>query len=269
MCAYAGDSPKNFDRALRSIWNEQTVKPRQIVLVVDGPIRADLDSVIRQAEIELDGVMHVTRLLSNLGHGRARQAGLAKCSENWVAVMDADDIAVPERLEILTSVIEKEPDISVIGSALAEFKEVGDELIEIGNRFYPESHTEIIAQLPWRSPIAQPTVAFRKDAVVKVGGYQHWYNNEDYYLWVRLAEAGYQFRNVPTITIRFRVSDATFKRRSGLKYWLSEARLQLYIYRSSVSGGIRPLIVGVLGRLFVQVILPNSLRTKFYSNFLR
>lgn len=269
MCVYASDSPRNFGRALRSIWNEQTLKPTQIVLVVDGPIGDELTSVINQTDSELVNVLNVIWLSSNVGHGRARQAGLKVCSEEWIAVMDADDIAMPKRLEMLASVIKREPNISVIGSALAEFKEVEGELIEVGNRFFPETHAEIIAQLPWRSPFAQPTVAFSREAVLKVGGYQHWYYNEDYYLWVRLAEAGYCFHNIRSITIRFRTSDNTFKRRGGLKYWLSESKLQLYIYKSSISGGLRPLVVGVLGRLVVQVVLPNSLRAKFYSVFLR
>ena len=42
----------------------------------------------------------------------------------------------------------------------------------------------------------QMTEMFKKKDVMSVGGYQHWYCNEDYFLWIRMALSGYKFHNV-------------------------------------------------------------------------
>ena len=96
MCVYGKDNPEWFRRALDSVYS-QTVKPNEVVLVVDGPIGDDLQSVIEEYS-SVDGFKAIY-LETNHGHGNARRKSLECCSYELVALMDADDVCLPDRFE--------------------------------------------------------------------------------------------------------------------------------------------------------------------------
>ncbi len=75
------------------------------------------------------------------------------------------------------------------------------------------------------------TVMLKKESVEKVGGYIDWYCEEDYYLWVRMVEAGMVFANLPDKLVNVRVGEEMCQRRGGKRYFDSEARLQKYMYK--------------------------------------
>ena len=97
MSVYKSDNAEHFDRALCSITEEQSVKPDEIVLVVDGPVYGELSQIIES--YNNNPLFKVIQLEKNMGHGEARRTGLNNCSHNLVALMDADDISFPDRFE--------------------------------------------------------------------------------------------------------------------------------------------------------------------------
>ena len=78
------------------------------------------------------------------------------------------------------------------------------------------------------------TVMLRKSDIQAVGGYQDWYCEEDYYLWIRLALAGYKFYNINENLVNVRVGQEMYKRRGGMRYFKSEASLQKYMYKNNL-----------------------------------
>ena len=66
MSIYRNGDAQHFDRAVNSIWDEQTVKPNEIVLVADGPLTDGLDQVINKWKNKLDGVLKVVSLEKNM-----------------------------------------------------------------------------------------------------------------------------------------------------------------------------------------------------------
>lgn len=94
------DSSVFLERALVSMTVEQTRRPDEVVLVTDGPIPIELEAVVRRWQRELGPCFMVVPLNENVGLGAALNAGLAKCSHSLVARMDADDVALPTRLEV-------------------------------------------------------------------------------------------------------------------------------------------------------------------------
>ena len=64
MCVYGKDDPKHFKTAVESILN-QTVKPSEVVLVVDGPVPDELDNVIK--DFEKQESFKVIRFAENQG----------------------------------------------------------------------------------------------------------------------------------------------------------------------------------------------------------
>lgn len=263
MCVYHGDDAANFQTAVESVL-AQTCLPEEVVLVVDGPVPAALEEVI--SAYEKNPLFRVLWLEKNCGHGAARRAGLEACRCELVALMDADDICVPERFALQTAAFAAHPEACVIGGQIEEF--IGTPQQTVGKRVVPLTDGEIKAYLKKRCPFNQVAVMLRKQAVNGAGGYLDWYCDEDYYLWLRLFLAGGCFANVPETLVMVRVSEDMYARRGGWKYFCSESRLQRFMLKNGIVS--LPLYcVNVLKRLVVQVLLPNRVRGWIFQNFAR
>ena len=264
MSVYKNDKPNDFLEAVRSIYN-QTVKPDDIVLVVDGPIGWELQDVIKTLETEMP-ILNVKWLPINQGHAIARQTGLEAAKNELIAIMDSDDISVSNRFEKQLAAFEMHPEVTVVGGLINEF--IGEFSNVIGSRMVPRSDEEIKNYMKSRSPMNLVTVMMRKSHLQKVGGYIDWYCEEDYYLWVRLALAGYKFYNIQENLVNVRVGKDMYARRGGWKYFKSEAKLQKYMWQHGVIGF--PLYVyNVLIRFIVQIAMPNALRGWVFRTFAR
>ena len=264
MSVYKNDKPADFLVAVRSIYN-QTTAPNDIVLVVDGPVGDELKSAISELEQEIP-VMNVICLPTNQGHATARQTGLAAAKNKLCAVMDADDIAVPNRFEMQLQAFEEHPDVTVVGGIINEFIRTTENVV--GTRIVPEHDAEIKDYLKARCPMNLVTVMLKKSDVMKVGGYLDWYCEEDYYLWIRLALAGYKFYNIQENLVNVRVGEAMYQRRGGWRYFKSEASLQRYMWKHGVIG-LGRCIYNVAIRFAVQVAMPNSVRGWVFRTFAR
>ncbi|MBQ3064013.1 MAG: glycosyltransferase [Clostridia bacterium] len=263
MCVYGRDNPDWFQVAVDSILN-QTCPPDEVVLVVDGPVPEALDGVI--AEYEKLAAFKVIRFAENRGHGNARRAGLENCSHNIVALMDADDISVPDRFERQLAEFERDEHLDIVGGAITEF--IDEPQNAVGQRVVLATDEEIKRDMKTRCPMNQMTVMFRKDSVQRVGGYVDWYCDEDYYLWIRMLLADMRFANIPDTLVYARVGKEMYQRRGGVKYFKSEARLQKYMRKQGVIG-FGTYLSNVLKRLIVQVLLPNRLRGWVFKKFAR
>ena len=263
MCVYKNDNPEHFKLAVDSILN-QTCKPDEVVLVVDGPVTETLDEIINNCE--KTNVFNVIRLTENLGHGNARRSGLENCKNELVALMDADDISVPDRFEKQLSVFENDKKVSVVGGNISEFIDNPKNIV--GRRIVPQNDSDIKAYMGKRCPMNQVTVMFKKSHVNNVGGYIDWYCEEDYYLWIRLALKGYKFANINETLVNVRVGKEMYSRRGGIKYFKSEANLQRYMLRKKMITFPRHLI-NVTERLIIQVLMPNKLRGFVFRKFAR
>ncbi len=263
ICVYGGDNPEHFEIAVESILN-QTAAPAEVVLVVDGPVPARLDEII--SSYEHNPVFKVIRLSENQGHGEARRVGLVNCSHEIVALMDADDISVPNRFEKQLEVLCSDETLSIVGGNIAEFIGGPDHIV--GYRIVPQTDVEIKEYLKTRCPMNQMTVMFRKKAVSSVGGYLDWYCDEDYYLWLRMHLAGMRFANISEVLVNVRVGKEMYQRRGGWKYFASEAKLQKYMLQNRVIG-YPTYLANVAKRLIVQVLLPNRLRSWVFQTFAR
>jgi glycosyltransferase involved in cell wall biosynthesis len=264
MSVYEKDNPKHFDIALESIFN-QTVKPTEVVLVVDGPI-PDAISQIIQTKKENYANFKVIYLEKNMGHGESRRTGLKNCSYELVAIMDSDDISVEDRFEKEIRCFREDKELSIVGGNVMEFEDEVSNVI--GIRKVPAEDFEIKQYMKSRCPFTQVTVMFKKSHVNNVGGFIDWHCEEDYFLWIRMFLAGCKFKNLPENLVFVRMNDDSYMRRGGIKYFKSEAALQLFMYRNDVIGLIR-LVFNIMIRLFVQILIPNGLRKWLFKKFFR
>lgn len=263
MCVYGKDNPKWFRVAVESIL-DQTCPPNEVVLVVDGPVPDELGTVIN--EYEKNPVFKVIRLAENQGHGNARRTGLENCSNELVAIMDSDDISVPERFEQQIKMFESDPSIDIIGGNIAEF--VGEIDNFVGKRIVPCSDLEIKDYMKYRCPMNLVTVMFKKSSVYAAGGFIDWFCEEDYYLWLRMYLKKMKFANIPDVLVNVRVGKEMYQRRGGWKYFKSEAKLQKYMFDNKVIK-FPTYFINCSKRFVVQVMLPNRIRGWVFKKFAR
>jgi glycosyltransferase involved in cell wall biosynthesis len=263
MCVYINDNAAHFRESIESILN-QTIKPDEVILVVDGPITPDLENVIK--EYENGSFFKTIRLPKNVGHGEARRKGLENCSNDLVALMDADDISLPERFEKQINCFAHDPDLAIVGGNIEEFIESTNSVVGIRN--VPQNDSEIKKYMKKRCPFNQVTVMFKKDCVIKAGGYIDWDYEEDYYLWIRMYESGAKFLNLNDTLVFVRVGKEMYKRRGGWKYFKSEALLQQYMLKKNIINKIE-FIYNVSIRFILQVLMPNTVRGFIFKKFAR
>ena len=263
MCVYGGDKAEWFKTAVNSILH-QTLPPSEIVLVVDGAVPNDLSEIIELFEQNI--LFKVIRLKENQGHGIARRTGLQACSNELVAIMDADDISNPNRFQKQIEVFKEKPDIDIVGGMITEFVDTPENIV--GKRIVPLTDRDIKAYMKRRCPMNLVTVMFKKSSIESVGGFIDWYCEEDYYLWIRMSLHNMKFANVTDELVKVRVGKKMYQRRGGIKYFKSEEKLQRYMLKNKIIG-LQRYVINVSERLILQVFLPNKIRGYIFKKLAR
>lgn len=265
ISVYKSDDPKFFDRALFSITEMQTIKPDEIVLVVDGPVCEELNRVIEKYE-HLYSIFHIIRLEKNGGLGNALKIAVENSKYDLIARMDSDDVSLPTRFEQQLKYFEEYPEVDIVGGDITEF--IGDESNIVGKRVVPKTNEEIREYMKKRCALNHVSVMYKRDAVQGAGGYQDWFCNEDYYLWIRMWLNHAVFANTGSILVNVRVGKEMYQRRGGWKYFKSEAKLQSFMLKKGVIRVPRYL-VNVSERLILQVLMPNKVRGFLFQKLAR
>ncbi|EGR4362773.1 glycosyltransferase [Vibrio cholerae] len=262
MSVYHKDSPSAFKEALDSLVNS-VVSPDEVVLVEDGPLGDELQSVISSFSNKLP-VKNV-KLANNVGLGKALSIGLRECSYEWVARFDSDDICHPARFQTQVAFIQQHESIDIIGTAIAEFESSKDDIHAY--RKPPINHDEIVEYAKSRNPFNHMTVMYRKSKVLEAGSYQDNYLYEDYALWVRMINNGAVTANIPEALVYARTGNGMEIRRGGIKYAKSEILAQLGFYQIGFINK-RQFYTNLLLRVPVRLV-PGGIRKLIYRKFLR
>ncbi len=145
-----------------------------------------------------------------LAQSRNRSLELARAE--LVAILDCDDVCLPDRLEKQVAFMAAHPEVAVLGSQILVMD--ADEKPR-GYRIYPTEQQQILKALRRFNPMAHPSVMLRKSAVLKAGGYavRDGAACDDYELWSRMATLGYHFANLPEALLRYRLHPSSMKTR--------------------------------------------------------
>lgn len=263
---YRNDKPEFVRVALDSMLVEQTLKPSEIVLVRDGFVPVDLERSLFEYEAKYSDVMHIIRLDKNGGLGNALKLGVENATYGLVARMDSDDICLPKRFEKQVAYMAEHQECDIVGGQMTEF--IGEPTNVVGKRVVPESNEAIYEYMKSRCALNHVTVMFRKDTILKVGNYQDWFWNEDYYLWVRMMMNKCVFANLSDVLVNVRSGEDQYARRGGMKYFKSEEGIQRLMLDNKLINRCE-YSVNVAKRLIVQLLLPNWLRGWVFRTFAR
>lgn len=265
LSVYRNDSPCHLYQALFSVWDEQIVKPDQIVLVKDGPLTQELNTEIESWCNKLGFVLKVVPLSKNVGLGRALSHGLRECAHEWVARFDSDDISHPLRFKKQLDYIKLHPRVDIVGAWIAEFE--NEYHRTHAYRRLPVEHSHISSFAKKRNPFNHMTVMYRKDKVFDAGSYQDNYLYEDYALWVRMINNGAVTANIPEVLVYARTGNGMEIRRGGIKYAKSEILAQLGFYQLGFINK-RQFYTNLLLRVPIRLI-PGKIRKLIYRKLLR
>lgn len=262
---YKNDNPSFFDRALSSITELQTFTPDEVVLVVDGPVSGELNAIIDKY-VKKYNYFNVIRLEKNKGLGNALKIAVENAKNELVARMDSDDVSMHTRFEEQLKFFVEHPEIDIVGGDITEF--IGEESNVVGKRSVPTSNEEIREYMKTRCAMNHVSVMYKRSAVQAAGGYQDWFWNEDYYLWIRMWLNGAVFANTGTVLVNVRVGEEMYQRRGGNEYFKSEIRLQKYMLQNRMINIV--IYMKNFGkRIIVQKLLPNKIRGWVFRTFAR
>lgn len=265
MSVYGKDKPEDFRTAVESVSIRQTVVPDELLVIVDGPVQESL----RTAIVDLEEKIRYMKILwqeENKGLGTALRVGVENASYEFIARMDSDDIAMPDRFERQLEMFEKDPGLSMVGGDITEFIGAPDNIV--GRRTVPAQGGKIKSYMKSRCPFNHMTVMFKRSEVLKAGNYQDWFWNEDYYLWIRMMMAGCKFANISAPLVNVRVGKGMYARRGGMKYFKSEAGIHRYMYDHDLISFPR-YIFNVAVRFAVQVLMPDNIRGLVFRKLFR
>jgi glycosyltransferase involved in cell wall biosynthesis len=260
MSVYKNDNPIYFEQALSSIYEKQTLKPNQIVIVKDGPLSLKLEKVLKNFSKICKCRLDIICLLKNVGLGNALNIGLEKCAHEIIARMDSDDVSKPNRFKVQIDFIKNNPNIDVVSSYVDEFDGSVDNIIT--TKSLPLDHNKCIEILKYGSPFNHPVTVFKKSRVKEVGGYKDFYLKEDTFLWLRMSIKNNIFGNIQESLLFFRVNKNMYKRRRGLKYVNSEIKLFIFRYNNKIIN-LKELILFGVPTVLIR-LLPSIMLKKIY-----
>lgn len=231
MSIYSGDSAEYIIDAINSL-EKQTHRPDEIVIVIDGPVNRTIQEALTTAKNK-NSTIKTKQLEINTGLAHALNEGLALCSHELVARMDADDYALPERFEKMIKIIAHDPDICILGGQHRVYCSKLEK--EEGIRRVPLKYDDIIKYSKYRTPINHPTIIFRKSKIIKLNGYPENIGRfEDWGLCLKVINANYKIENIADIVLKVRGGDQMMNRRRGLKYFLEEISALISLQREGL-----------------------------------
>ena len=260
---YSATTAQDLTACLDSL-AAQTLPADEILIVEDGPLSEDTAKYLQQAKLLLP--IRVLSYPKNRGLGLALRDGLLECSYELVARVDSDDRSLSDRFLKQVTFLNANPNISVVGGGLREwFNRAKRPICKVRNGPIDPRHIGNRARR--RNPLNHPTVMFRRSAVLSCGNYQPCELFEDYFLWARMVQTGYQIINLADVLVETDVDLNYFSRRGGFDYLGKEVAFAQKLRQIGFFSRA-DLVLFLIGRIPVRLI-PLHLRPIFYRLFLR
>ncbi|MDJ0806633.1 MAG: glycosyltransferase [Gammaproteobacteria bacterium] len=194
-----------LDECLTSI-AQQTLQAYELLAIDDHSTDQSYACVAARARTD-PRIRH----LLNPGQGivAALNFGLTQSCTPFIVRMDADDRMLPERLQKQYECLRDDPHLSLLGTQVRAFargriEDGFNEYLAWQNQCL--EHQDIIRDIYVESPFAHPSLAFRRDPVIEIGGYRDGTFPEDYDLWLRLYQTGHLMKKIPEVLLEWRDS---------------------------------------------------------------
>lgn len=265
LAVHAGADPSQLDDALVSM-RDQTHCNLRLFVYADGPLHDTHEAVLsRRLRLapDADCVVRGERPVGlPAGLNRLIDLAVADTRIAYMARMDGDDISTPTRIERQIAFLREHPQVSIVGTWCIEFSEPG---VPLFHKQLPTQADEIRRFMLYRSPLAHPTVMFRREVFEAGQRYSPSMKiMQDYEFWARLLAAGYIISNVPEYLLWYRMAEGFYGRRAGLHRAWGEVKLRWRYARAASL--LRPQhLFGFLG-LFLVRMSPEPIKRIAYKH---
>ena len=239
---------KNVDalyRSVKSIIN-QTYKDWEFIICDDGS--TDNTLKVLQNIAELDKRIKIIGYKQNKGLANALNYCLTVAQGIYIARMDADDIASPDRFEKQIQFLETRKNFAFVGSIANVFNENGIWGV-LKMPEYPQKEDFL-----WNIPFIHPSMIFRREALLEINGYSTDAINkrcEDYTLVMNLYSNGFIGYNFQEALIDYYLENGRKKYRP-MKDRIAEAKVRYIGYRKNkillkgLPYIIKPILIGLI-----------------------
>lgn len=224
-------------------------------IIVDDCGKNNLQSIIDEFD---DERIVLIKNCENKGLVYSLNRGVQEARGQYIVRMDTDDIAYPNRIELLYQYIEQHPEYSVVGSRVHEFN--GEEILGIYGHSGERTKKEIFkCHLP-----VHPSIIVKTEHIRCVGGYDNFFRCEDFALWCKFIVKGYRLFVIETPLLKYRVERQDYKKR-GWKSRRSHLKACL-VYFPQMNAHIYDYFVII--KIIIGGLLPTNFTIKFRSQFI-
>lgn len=204
--------------------------------------------------------VRVLRPATRLGLAKSLNYGLAHCEGEFIARHDIDDICEPTRFEAQVALLDAQPQVSAVGTAITKIGAHGE---IIGVRRFPEETAAVRRASGFNNPFCHSAITLRRSFFDEHGVYREDLKTEDYELWFRALGRGAQMVNIPDALVRYRIESNDGH--SLPRYWGEGFRLRLQ-YLALDNLPIRLVGLTLAG---IAAITPPALFDHIYGLFNR
>ena len=210
-----------LEEALTSL-RSQSLGGFELIIIDDGSDDGTPEIIRRVASVD-----NRIKLITNKrqsGMGRVFNQGIRAATGEYIARMDADDIAHPERLARQVEFLDTNRDVGVVGSQILLIDARGASL---GTRRYPVGNDALRRAMARYSPFAHPATMYRRRLVTDLGGYDsRWAPAEDLDLWIRMSRLG-ELANHSDALLSYRLHGGSVTSRQGVRMQLQSTRVRM------------------------------------------
>lgn len=190
--------------AVKSIMN-QTIQKFELIIVANGPKALEIEQYISK-NFQDDRIIVIKSSIPQLSY--ALNLGIDNSKHDYIARMDSDDIAHPERLERQLHYLQSR-NLDLVGCSVNLINEDGESL---GTKKAIQGK-KINKWLPFKSTFVHPSILCKKSLILSCRGYNSGFNSEDYDLWLRMKRYGVKWDNMEDILLSYRIHQQASQRR--------------------------------------------------------
>ncbi|MGJ8684764.1 MAG: glycosyltransferase [Nonlabens sp.] len=179
----------------------QTYKEFELIILNDGSTDNSEEIILSYDDSRIVYVKH-----ENIGLSKTLNKGIQLAKGVYIARMDADDVCLPTRFEKQIEYLLKNPETVLLGGGIIRMDKDGKELAYD----IPYIGSSVIKKvlLNKGNAFKHPTVIFKKDVAIELGGYDEEINCffEDYYLWSKMVNRGLIVNNLKIPVLKYRIT---------------------------------------------------------------
>ena len=268
LSVYEKDSPIYLEECLESI-HLQDDKPELVLIVIEGIINTSLQNVINKWERIFTNihVLYVPKQINKFEFGLpfCLNKGIEFVQTNYICKMDSDDICYSNRIKVQREFIIKNPEVDICSSFIDEFDDNSNNIKRL--KKVPITHLEILKYARYRNPMNGPSMIFKKQTAIAIGGFPEVGSNEDYCFIAKFIMNGYTTANIDQSLVKMRAGRNLVSRRMGKRYLNGELEALKFIYKTGLFNRWQ-FIVHYAGKSIIRR-LPFNLNQILYTSILR